>query len=261
VKGPCAIIFPVALVFMLAACSSPPSTGSPIGAGSSGSEGSTSPGAGQCGSPAPEVQINGGYKPPFLPIRIAFSGGELYIVVEGKISTPIGQFDFGPSVPVANVGDLLKMIVNGPSRKRTYAFQRHTTCGVNFRIDGNQSTAQWGQPITFQDTGKDRMGVLWESNGFQPAAAHCASGQEPGFVLGVAALHDQIGDVMGVPLECEHEGENGDRIQATSTQKGNGLAYWRKSTNTPTFTDGWNHWALTSRGVTKWAGPSIDPPR
>src|SRR5439155_9159296 len=39
-----------------------------------------------------------------------------------------------------------------------------------------------------------------------------------------------------------------------------GLAFWRKFTNTPTFSDGWNHWALTAGGVVTWTGSSIDPP-
>ncbi len=33
-----------------------------------------------------------------------------------------------------------------------------------------------------------------------------------------------------------------------------------KSTNTPTFTDGYDHWALTQQGALHWTGSSIDPP-
>ncbi|MDQ6673203.1 MAG: hypothetical protein M3069_21095 [Chloroflexota bacterium] len=35
-----------------------------------------------------------------------------------------------------------------------------------------------------------------------------------------------------------------------------GLAFWRKRTNTPTFTNGWNHWAPTVAisFVTAWLG-------
>jgi hypothetical protein len=72
------------------------------------------------------------------------------------------------------------------------------------------------------------------------AAPHCAPGQEPQFVLGFAFMKSQLGDVMGEPLECEHPNpDNGDSLQQTAT----GLAFYRLATNTPTFTDGWNHWA------------------
>jgi hypothetical protein len=74
-------------------------------------------------------------------------------------------------------------------------------------------------------------------------------------------LHEQIGDVMGVPTGCEHNGDGDDRIQRTSAGAGNGLAYWRKSTNTPSFTNGYHHWALTSRGIVEWAGGGPDRPR
>jgi hypothetical protein len=89
------------------------------------------------------------------------------------------------------------------------------------------------------------------------AAAHCAPGQEPEFVLGFAFMKSQLGDTMGEPLECEHANpDNGDTLQQTST----GLAFYRKSTNTPTFTDGWRHWGWTAAGMVFWTGDSIDPP-
>ena len=62
---------------------------------------------------------------------------------------------------------------------------------------------------------------------------------------------------MGDPLECEHGNpENGDTLQQTT----NGLSFYRRSTNTPTFTNGWEHWALTVRGLLYWTGVEIDPP-
>jgi hypothetical protein len=89
------------------------------------------------------------------------------------------------------------------------------------------------------------------------AAPHCAPGEEPQFVLGFAFLKSQLGDVMGEPLECEHPNpDNGDTLQQTST----GLAFYRLATNTPTFTDGWNHWAWTAAGMVQWAGAAVDPP-
>jgi hypothetical protein len=88
-------------------------------------------------------------------------------------------------------------------------------------------------------------------------APYCAPGAAPTFVQGFAQLKARLGEVMGDPVECEHtNGSNGDVLQQTTT----GLAFWRKSTNTATFTDGYRHWALTARGVVTWEGESIDPP-
>lgn len=88
-------------------------------------------------------------------------------------------------------------------------------------------------------------------------APFCAPGSAPTFVQGFAQLKSILGDVMGDPVECEHtDGTSGDVLQQTTT----GLAFWRKSTNTATFTDGYRHWALTGRGLVAWEGNSIDPP-
>jgi hypothetical protein len=88
-------------------------------------------------------------------------------------------------------------------------------------------------------------------------AAFCPSGEQPIFRFGFAAIKAQVGDAMGDPTECEHSNpENGDTLQATTT----GLSFYRKSTNTPTFTDGFRHWGLTSAGLAAWTGESIDPP-
>jgi hypothetical protein len=63
---------------------------------------------------------------------------------------------------------------------------------------------------------------------------------------------------MGAPTSCEYADPNGtgDTEQNTTA----GLAFWRKSTNTPTFTNGWAHWALTPIGHVTWDGANIDPP-
>jgi hypothetical protein len=89
-------------------------------------------------------------------------------------------------------------------------------------------------------------------------AQGCQPGEAPHFTFGFAILKDQIGDAMGDPVTCEFSDPNGtgDVHQRTST----GLAFWRKSTNTPTFTDGFNHWAQTPQGWLTWTGASIDPP-
>lgn len=82
--------------------------------------------------------------------------------------------------------------------------------------------------------------------------------QTPQFVFGFATLKAQLGDAMGEPVSCEYADPNGtgDTLQDTST----GLAFWRKSTNTPTFTNGTTHWGLAPTGLLSWTGASIDPP-
>ena len=90
------------------------------------------------------------------------------------------------------------------------------------------------------------------------AAAFCDAGEAPQFRFGFAHLKTLLGDTMGEPLECEHVSEpsTGDTVQQTTT----GLAYYRAWSNTPTFTDGWNHWAWTAAGLVEWGGTTADPP-
>ena len=89
------------------------------------------------------------------------------------------------------------------------------------------------------------------------SAPGCAPDQAPGYVFGFADLHEWLGDSMGAAVTCEYVDPNGtgDTEQNTTA----GLAFWRKSTNTPTFTDGSTHWALTAQGKVSWTGLSIDP--
>ena len=63
---------------------------------------------------------------------------------------------------------------------------------------------------------------------------------------------------MGNPTSCEYGDPrgSGDTLQST----GKGLSFYRRSTNTPTFTTGFEHWALTPLGTMYWTGDSIDPP-
>jgi uncharacterized protein len=63
---------------------------------------------------------------------------------------------------------------------------------------------------------------------------------------------------MGHPTTCEFSDPDGSGDVHQETSKG--LAFWRKSTNTPTFTNGFQHWALTPQGLVTWVGNSIDPP-
>jgi len=92
---------------------------------------------------------------------------------------------------------------------------------------------------------------------FAQSAPFCPPGATPRFANGFATLKANLGPIMGDPVECEHnDGATGDVIQQTST----GLSFWRQSTNTPTFTDGYRHWALTGSGLLAWEGSAIDPP-
>jgi hypothetical protein len=87
--------------------------------------------------------------------------------------------------------------------------------------------------------------------------AFCEAGKQPEFAFGFAQLKARLGDKMGTPIECEHtNADNGDSLLQTTT----GLAFYRKATNTPTFTNGFEHWALTAQGLVYWTGDSIDPP-
>ena len=89
------------------------------------------------------------------------------------------------------------------------------------------------------------------------APEFCAPGETPQFRFGFAFLSSRLGKTMGDPIECEHANpDNGDTLQQTST----GLSFYRKATNTPTFTDGWNHWAWTFQGLVYWTGSDVDPP-
>src|ERR687886_1012176 len=84
------------------------------------------------------------------------------------------------------------------------------------------------------------------------AAQGCQPGQAPQFTFGFAELKAHIGEAMGEPVTCEFSDPNGtgDVHQRTTT----GLAFWRKSTNTPSFTNGFEHWAHSERGWLYWLG-------
>ena len=90
-------------------------------------------------------------------------------------------------------------------------------------------------------------------------ARGCGPGVAPHFVFGFADLKAQLGDAMGDPISCEFPDPNGTGDVHQQTTRG--LAFWRKSTNTPTFTNGFEHWGHTPAGWVSWQGASIDPPR
>lgn len=80
---------------------------------------------------------------------------------------------------------------------------------------------------------------------------------KPSFVHGFGALKLQVGAKMGDALECEQVTlATGDTRQRTTT----GYAYYRAGVNIPTFTNGFDHWALTDRGLVYWGGDVVDPP-
>ena len=88
------------------------------------------------------------------------------------------------------------------------------------------------------------------------APPFCDAAETPHFAFGFADLKAALGDTMGAPTECEHPNSaNGDTLQQTTT----GLAIYRKSANTPEFTDGWNHWALEPAGIVAWSGGGDAP--
>jgi hypothetical protein len=80
---------------------------------------------------------------------------------------------------------------------------------------------------------------------FAPAAdnARAASCQ---FLLGFAALHDQLPGVVGACAGDEqHNGDNGDALQPTV----NGLLVWRKADNWTAFTNGYQTWINGPLGI------------
>lgn len=66
-------------------------------------------------------------------------------------------------------------------------------------------------------------------------APRCVVGGQPSFVSGFQLLKETLGATMGQAEECEQaENSSGDTRQRTTL----GLAFYRQSTGTPTFTNG-----------------------
>lgn len=62
---------------------------------------------------------------------------------------------------------------------------------------------------------------------------------------------------MGAPLEWPHLDGDGHTVQLTT----NGLAYYLADENQPSFTDGWNRWAIDGDGRrVSWAGEDLVAP-
>ena len=89
------------------------------------------------------------------------------------------------------------------------------------------------------------------------AGGPCGAGRLS-FANGMADLKAALGARMGEPTECERVVDAaGDTEQQTTT----GLAYYRAQANVVVFTDGVDHWALTSNGVVHWTGDEVEPPQ
>src|SRR5436305_5142030 len=126
--------------------------------------------------------------------------------------------------------------------------------GLALVLIAGVSTAWWaGQRIGIDMSGLntaarvlglfDRAHPPHEAVGYEPngtaaaaaaarGAAYCENGQTPDFALGALDLRRQLGDEMGVPIECAHPSSGGDTIQQTST----GLVDYHG--DTVSFTDG-----------------------
>jgi hypothetical protein len=79
----------------------------------------------------------------------------------------------------------------------------------------------------------------------------------PRFVGGMALLRSALGSAMGEAIECERSIDlDGNTQQKTTT----GLAYYRRKLNVACFTTGWDHWAVSDRGLVHWSGDAVDPP-
>src|SRR3954467_1141290 len=104
------------------------------------------------------------------------------------------------------------------------------------------------------------IALIARTSGMEPlqaeaAAAYGGEHEAPRFNTSLSYLKFQIADVMGEPVECAHIDQvTGDTLQQTTT----GLAYVRKWTGLPTFTDGWNRWTITANGLVSWQGPDLD---
>lgn len=85
-------------------------------------------------------------------------------------------------------------------------------------------------------------------------APFCAPGQRPAFEGDFVSLEQTLLELMGEPIECEHEDpQTGKRLQRTTT----GEAYYEPLTGTPTFHDGRQWWAQTPKGTAYWTREQI----
>jgi hypothetical protein len=90
------------------------------------------------------------------------------------------------------------------------------------------------------------------------AGPFCEPGQPVAYPIWFAVLRAHLGEAMGDPTECPHVDEaNGHLFQATTA----GVGEVPAATGLPAFTNGWDHWALTSQGMVHWTGAESSPPQ
>jgi hypothetical protein len=91
-----------------------------------------------------------------------------------------------------------------------------------------------------------------------PTQPYCAPGEKPQFRFGFATLSTRLSDTMGKATSCEYADPrgSGDTLQTTE----HGLGIYRQGSDTPTFTNGSDHWALVPDGLVYWSGDTVDPP-
>jgi hypothetical protein len=79
-----------------------------------------------------------------------------------------------------------------------------------------------------------------------------------------SALQAQLGDLMGIPLEAEHQDSSSDATACVQEQLTSaGLAYVACDSGLPSFVaspDGQYHWAWLGDRLAAWIGSAIDPP-
>jgi hypothetical protein len=154
-----------------------------------------------------------------------------------------------PATVVARPGwDQVTAVRNGA----LYALQAQPFSSPGPRlIDALETLAYLLHPDRFASSGGPHLDAT------EGSAPFCPAGTAPAFSFGFSALSDTLGTMMGDPTECDHgDPTTGDTYQQTAK----GLAIYRRATNTPLFTNGTDHWALTDAGVVQWSGDGLDPP-
>jgi hypothetical protein len=123
------------------------------------------------------------------------------------------------------------------------------------RGTARQAVDQLGRSNPLVGSALDALGFRRRT--LAPGETPVCDPKSPIFVYGFADLRLRVGAKMGEALECERAVHpSGDTNQRTST----GIAYYRKGVNIPSFTNGWEHWALTKDGLLYWTGDVVDPP-
>ncbi len=114
--------------------------------------------------------------------------------------------------------------------------------------DGLEALAYLVHPDRFEASGGPNLAPT--PTGFP----YCDPGQVPAFTFGFGELNAALGTEMGEPTECAHtDVASGDAYQQTTK----GLAIYRRSSNTPSFSTWLGRWELTPDGL---VGPPVGAP-